>query len=429
MWSLWRNWAIAAGAPVLAIALSLKIGMLWLPLVLFGLELFIYTQIRLNRDAALPVCFLTPFVMTRILFWSALTMLILGLCSTHGLYDRWFDVYDPAVPYLPVMVIGPVASVISGWAVIRKFNFGFCVECRMRLGTPAERGFMGRLFSQEGRFQVKFMLWFSVIITVVAYVYYFTTYINAGLSSSDKYFFVWLPVIFYITSLIFIGTRYFNLWAYYDHNIVGTDIGKGSSTSIRFLIFTKTKIYLTDDADLGRDYKSDDLYDTPASLTIPLRRDITLEEATRFFRELSDIERFNIRFMYLSKTSDGEANAFHYIVTLDDEAITSQSKLEGQWFDMYRLEKLLNSERLIPLLASEIYRLYTVTLSWKTYDRYGRRRYRIKNYHPTFRLRDIVNPEIDFNDPQWLNVATNNEDKPFYILKRFWRKYINGIKE
>ena len=96
---------------------------------------------------------------------------------------------------------------------------------------------------------------------------------------------------------------------------------------------------------------------------------------------------------------------------------------------MPELERLLNGDSLAPLMAAEIHRLYTVTMAWKTYDRLGRRLYKIKNYRPTFRLRDIQNWDVDFNDSQWLRVAVNNQDRPFYSLKRFWRRYVNGVRE
>lgn len=68
-------------------------------------------------------------------------------------------------------------------------------------------------------------------------------------------------------------------------------------------------------------------------------------------------------------------------------------------------------------------------MAWKTYHSDGTRRYAIKHYTPTFRLRDLHKWKIDFNDPKWLRVADNNEDVRYYRLRRFWRKYINGIGE
>ena len=82
---------------------------------------------------------------------------------------------------------------------------------------------------------------------------------------------------------------------------------------------------------------------------------------------------------------------------------------------------------LSPLLSTEINRLYTVAMMWKTYDREGRRLYRIKNYRPMFRINGIQDWDVDFNDPHWLYIARNNEDKPFFRLRKWWQKNISGI--
>jgi hypothetical protein len=48
--------------------------------------------------------------------------------------------------------------------------------------------------------------------------------------------------------------------------------------------------------------------------------------------------------------------------------------------------------------------------------------YQIKNYKPTFRLRDIRNWDVDYNDHHWMTVTHINEDKLLYpILKIFMR--------
>jgi hypothetical protein len=78
------------------------------------------------------------------------------------------------------------------------------------------------------------------------------------------------------------------------------------------------------------------------------------------------------------------------------------------------------------MLASEIKRIYTITMAWKTYTRDGKRLYSIKNYVPTFRLKDLKNWDVDYNDITWINIADNNEDKRFFVLKKLWRKYFSG---
>lgn len=91
------------------------------------------------------------------------------------------------------------------------------------------------------------------------------------------------------------------------------------------------------------------------------------------------------------------------------------------------LRRLTNEGRVSPLLCSEIDRIYKITMAWKSYDCQGYRLYVIKNYKPTFRLRDFRNWDVYNNDSNWLFVAINNEDIPFFRVKRLWHKFIKGM--
>jgi hypothetical protein len=90
---------------------------------------------------------------------------------------------------------------------------------------------------------------------------------------------------------------------------------------------------------------------------------------------------------------------------------------------------MVDKKAVSPMLISEMDRLYTVTMAYKTYDSTGHRLYDIKHYKPSFRLHDIIELDVDYNDTRWLYVAKDNEDKPFYNFKRIWRRYVRGINE
>lgn len=98
-----------------------------------------------------------------------------------------------------------------------------------------------------------------------------------------------------------------------------------------------------------------------------------------------------------------------------------KSALRGRWYNLSQVERLLHNRELTPMLASEIHRLHTITMAWKTYDAEGRRLYKVKNYHPIFRLDGICDWDVDFNSPKWLDVARLNEDKRFFRLRKLWR--------
>ncbi len=39
----------------------------------------------------------------------------------------------------------------------------------------------------------------------------------------------------------------------------------------------------------------------------------------------------------------------------------------------------------------------------------------------------MKNWDVDYNDPIWLFVAMNNEDRRFFKLRKLWRKYVTGL--
>ena len=99
----------------------------------------------------------------------------------------------------------------------------------------------------------------------------------------------------------------------------------------------------------------------------------------------------------------------------------------GQWIDMEQYHILSNCGMITTALSLEIGKIYTIAMTWKTYDEKGLRKYKIKYYQPTFRLSDMPNWDVDYNDPIWLFISKVNQDKPFYRIRSLWHKYISGI--
>ena len=89
--------------------------------------------------------------------------------------------------------------------------------------------------------------------------------------------------------------------------------------------------------------------------------------------------------------------------------------------------EMIKTHKLSPLFESELNRIYTIVMSWKTYDLKGKRLYAIKDYKPTFRLRDLRYCDVDYNDINWLYVSAYNADRPFFYVRNLWNKYICGI--
>ena len=424
IFDLWLNWVIAGGALSLPILLSVYIRPLFIPLISLALAGGLLAYDRASMRSHTAVCPLILTIATRSLFYSALIMIVISLIYARGVIWYFYDdeSVNTAIPFVTLLIVAPVVFLTTAWSHIRGKRYSACQRCVNTLGSISERGLLGKIFSQESRYQRYFMLGISAVLSIIAWGYYTYFYINVNINIPDRFFFGWIPVILYLISVFYLGARCFTLWAYYCHDNNANDMHQGALTSIRILLISGDKFFLAREEDYN-DTPDGYLYDTPATITIGHRNEMSLEKANSCLRDISrmDDDDFTLRFMYESREASGERNTFHYICCPDSPETLEQSSLRGRWYNLSQVERLLHNRELTPMLASEIHRLYTITMAWKTYDVEGRRLYKVKNYHPIFRLDGICDWDVDFNSPKWLDVARLNEDKRFFRLRKLWR--------
>lgn len=431
IFSLWFNWTLSTGALVLLILLSLWVSKLWLPLV--ALTLFGVMTVWIRHSTVKPgsgACRLIPWVVARVLLYSGIVMLVIDVLYVRGYVN---NIFDPELlninhPYITILVLGPIATIVGIAMMVRGGRAAICQDCKIRYGTPPERGYLGRIYTQESRYQLRFFVLTSLLLTAESWGYYTFYYVNVNLNDPDHFFYHWIPIIIWAITVIYMGTRYFTIWGYYYGHSGHTYKVSENYTRVRFLVLTKDSIYLGENEEFPQDPDMG-LIDTPATVSLTYHKDISLDRAAKMFTDVSGIPagEYRIRPMYKSADMTGTCNIFHFIVTLDDGSKAETSSMPGKWFSLPQLQRLMTLGALSPLLSTEINRLYTVAMMWKTYDREGRRLYRIKNYRPMFRINGIQDWDVDFNDPHWLYIARNNEDKPFFRLRKWWQKNISGI--
>lgn len=425
--ALWTGWALSVGSIVLVVLLSLLVSKMWLPLIALGLEVTLLFFVRSGRESEGSSCYLIPFVCSRILFCSAVVMVIINMVYLKLMPQYMFEtgLVNRDIPYITSLITAPVSMLVAGWAIIRGPRMSFCVDCTLRNGDRVERGFLGHVYSKEGRYQLKLLFMLSAVNTLFGTLYYFIFYINVNLNSPDRFMFVGVPVILWALSVVYLGFRYFSLMVYYN-TIQEDEFGERErSTILRYLIVSGDYMYLREKpsayGDRGR-------YDTPAFIHLPYREQVSQFDARSFLGQIVRLGNYTLRFLYHNTVYRNRNTVYHYVCFIPDRGELDETvRNKGEWFTMPQIEQLLNSNRIAPMLASEVMRLYTVSMARKAYDRRGHRLYKIKNYRPTFRLSDIEKLDVDFNDSEWLRVAMNNEDKPFFHLRKFWRRYIGGI--
>lgn len=428
VWSMWVSWALSVGALIVALLLPLMVSKVVCPLYCLGLSALLYVSVRLNRQSQSPVCTLMPFVMSRVMFFSSIVMLMINVMHKRHYIDLVVadvELLNPEIPYIMILILGPMTVLMCSWVLLRGPSLPLCVDCVRQYGNQAERGFLGDFQSREGKYQVKTMLWMMAGLTVAAYLYYFIFYINVNLNSPDIFVFNVAPSLLLCVSILMVGMRYLGVWHFFRLSFGRAGSQVGRVTKLRFLIVSGEKMLLDVPSPEGDIDISDFRIDTPVTLSIR-RRDVTLEEASTFFENITDIKNPDIRFLYSSYKGNSDSSIFHYLVELPSSSIPDGARLKGEWFTIREVGNMLNAHALTPLLAAEIVRMHNVALAWKTYDRRGMRRYQIRNYRPAFRISDLANREIDYNDPHWLYIADNNEDKPFFRIRHLWSRHVSG---
>lgn len=433
IFSLWWNWTLSVGLITGVIVLSVIVPKLWIPLVAFAFHVVLLVVMRRRRASDRRVCDLMLMVASNSLLWSAIIMVLINSLHTHWLSGFLSDpgLYNKDIPFITVLVVAPVTMIVSLLVKLSGKDRAFCTDCYFRNGSRCERGFLGTLFSREANYQLGLLLGLSAVTSVYSWLYYFLFYINVNINTPDQFVFRWVPLMLYAISLGYFGMRYISLWGYY-RKVVEVNLDRhGDSSLVRFLLLWGDYIFLNDpaaeDSAVGIGDEESAKVDTPARMFVPNRRTISNHEARNYLASISGLKDPQVRFMYMSPNFNADCNIFHYACFVEHSEDMAGSSLTGSWFTLDQLQRLDGAGRLSPYLSSEIARLYRVAMAWKTYDREGRRLYGIKNYRPTFRLRDFKNWDVDIDDPVWLFVSSNNEDRPFYHLKRLWRRYVGGI--
>lgn len=165
-------------------------------------------------------------------------------------------------------------------------------------------------------------------------------------------------------------------------------------------------------------------WDTPMVSELHNKESISEAEAIDNFREMSGISDFSLRSLFHTFDAAAKDDIAVFAVFLPDD--TPAGKLKGEWLNLYAIDRLYNAGMLTSQMSYDMHRIYIITMAWKCYTPDGKRLYPIKNYRPTFQLSDFKNWTVDYNDLRWFDVYKINEDRPFWRLRQFWRRYITG---
>ncbi len=428
IFGLWRNWAVAVGLLSVLVFLSPLIPLKWLPLVNVTFYFALQIVRRYVTSRRVPTCGRFLQEVSVVMLITALFVISLYFFGKQAnLYELTGQPYDASVPVIAILLTAPLTVVVTGLHLLVKRDPRVCVNCRANYGNVVEFGFIGDLYRREWRYQTRLLFWLSVLLTLVDWTYYLLFYINVNLNRADLFFFLWMPMALYLFSLVYLGMRYYSLWAYYCKNDEVHFVEEPGSTTLRYLVLSDDRILL-DSMPVDERFSNGAIrkyVDTPVEVKIPYTKRVSALEAAEIFRSRTGIKNAEVRLAYGSPDAVTFQNIFHYFAFLPDLDEVVDSRLHGEWFTLGLLRQLINQHIVSRNLTAEIRRIYTVAMAWKTYDEHGRRLYGIKHYRPTFRLRDLRKWDVDYDDGRWLDISMLNQDSTLFGLRRFWRKIIS----
>lgn len=422
--AMWTNWAISVGALSTPILAALILPKLWIAPVCVVAAYILISLRRAHWSSPISTASLIRGVTVRSLLITALAMFVIAVLCTDYLVPTviHLDLYNHQIPFITCLILFPVTAVMC------------CLTLYTGLGTSASRRSLSSdglyvgdssaatMYYRECRYQVNVLLGLSILLAIIEYWYYFARYINTDMSRPDRFFFNYIPLAIYLISLIFMAGRYASLESALQA-LEDSMPGLKEGTAVRFLILHGNEVLLR--------RSEEGTWDTPAQCVIERTRRITDDYARRLLDGQQSLPPYTLRYLYTGEGFAEGVNVIHYAAILpEDTEISNTGQGENDsWWGAYMLDIGLTTGTLAPALAAELYRIHTITMAWKTYDHEGKRLYPIRHYRPTFRLADLNRWTVDYDDSSWFDVATYNEDRRFWRLRRAWLKAVSVLSK
>lgn len=423
IFGLWINWVVAVGVICLLASLMPLLPHVWLLPVTIAAYLLLQVLKYNQSKRRVPSCSRPLHEVSLIIIITAIiSALIIMLLPATGSREFNGELFTRDTPLIGILISAPVSCVVCLCFLFNRYEPKNCRRCKMRYGNVIEFSFVGGLYRSEWRFQTRLLLFLSLALSVVDWGYYLIQYVNINLNRADYFYFLYLPEIIYVLSVIYLGGRYYSMWYYYCHNDEGNFVKRAGATTLRFLFICNDCI-LVDMRPTPAHYENGAVikrFDTPVIIKTDYHEHESLAQAQMLFAEQTGIHDAEIRLIYSSPDPVTYQNIFHYFVFVKDREEVEKANIPGEWLTIGAIVQMLNQRLMSREMQSELMRIYDVAMTWKTYDDEGRRLYGIKHYKPTFRVRDIHKWDVNYDDEKWLQIYHLNQDKPFWRIRKFF---------
>lgn len=428
---LLTTWLISVGAVVVILFSAQFISKVFLPAVVLACQFVLMRRARAGRDSKKGYCYVLPFLMSRVLFVTVIIMVAINIYYMGFIPDEKFadGSVNRSIPYITILIVAPVSSAVMLWAMYRGHHLSYCYQCRATYGLPAERGFIGRVFNNESHYQLRLLTIVSIIATVYSWTYYLVRYSNANMNSADKFYFNYIPLIFYLFSGAYMVMHYWSLFAFYQKNIVADTGSDESNTLVRFILICGDSVFLSEKKTNSGEFEpGKEVFDTPFVQKYYFRQHLGEQDAYGIFSKMIGRDvKFELRFLYENQNINGNSNIFHFLCQIDRRSAIEHAGVGGTWYGQAQMGRLFDARMVDVMLAGEIRRVSQMANAYKAYDSNGKRLYQVRHYRPSFTFKELMHLDVDFNDPTWLFVAEDNEDSRFFKIRRFFKKYVGGF--
>ena len=235
---MWRNWTVCYGAITLPLLLSLFIPLAWLPFATL-LEVYLLSSIRRSDIlSTVSACSVLTGIAIRVLFMSSVIMIAINLMCTDWLIPTvWrLRVYNSEIPFVVCLIISPLAVLFCGLSLLFGLGDTSSRNYQRRNGFHAGDSVAATLYHREARYQTTVLLCLSAVMGAVEYFYYFARYINANFNDPDRFFFIYMPMVVYLLSIVILHARYQSVTILCEA-LVNAQGGRHTGTIVRYLVF------------------------------------------------------------------------------------------------------------------------------------------------------------------------------------------------
>lgn len=422
-----REWYVSFGVLAVVVVISLWASPLWMPLydLLFAVALALFGPAK--KIAPGQPCGRITLVTIYTLLASGVVCFIINLAYHTQFIHLFFDIstLNHSIPYITSLVVFPICTVFT-FILNSKSVYALHVRnCHLHNQYNPSQPAFGRTVHAVYRSLLKLLCLVSAIISIIDWLYYFICYRNNSINTPDSFFFFVVPAAIYVWTVVYVAQAYSKLWTTEGRNIVRGNAGddnNGHQNSVtdsvvaRFIILRGSTLLL----DVSESSVRDCAVDTPLVEIKPLsyKGSEVTNRARSDFEHRSGLTNFKIKLIYTSFDRLLNNTILHFLVKIDENG-KNEGYLSGEWVTLDGIDRMMRMGVLAPPLADEFFRIYTFVMAWRTYDEKGRRKFPIRNYRPNFRLNELYDYDIDYNDEHWYRVSRINQDSRLWHLRKW----------